>query len=84
MAARCARRPDIPIHARQLPGLQFALAATGLDHLPQADQLQQSTAQINQSLGTLPEPLRVAIRQMLDEMDKGIDALTVRPARSGR
>jgi predicted PurR-regulated permease PerM len=38
-----------------------------INSLPKADQLQQSTAQINQSLTTLPEPLRVAIRQMLDE-----------------
>jgi predicted PurR-regulated permease PerM len=38
-----------------------------INSLPNAGQLQQSTAQINQSLTTLPEPLRVAIRQMLDE-----------------
>ena len=38
-----------------------------INSLPTADQLQQGTAQINQSLSTLPEPLRVAIRQMLDE-----------------
>jgi predicted PurR-regulated permease PerM len=38
-----------------------------INSLPKADQLQQGTAQINQSLTTLPEPLRVAIRQMLDE-----------------
>src|SRR5512139_4022528 len=38
-----------------------------INSLPKADQLQQSTAQVNQSLTTLPEPLRVAIRQMLDE-----------------
>ena len=38
-----------------------------INSLPKADQLQQSTAQINQSLTTLPEPLRVAVRQMLDE-----------------
>jgi predicted PurR-regulated permease PerM len=38
-----------------------------INNLPKADQLQQSTAQINQSLTTLPEPLRVAIREMLDE-----------------
>ena len=38
-----------------------------INSLPKADQLQQSTAQINQSLTTLPEPLRVAIRQMLDK-----------------
>jgi predicted PurR-regulated permease PerM len=38
-----------------------------INSLPKADQLQQGTAQINQSLATLPEPLRVALRQMLDE-----------------
>jgi predicted PurR-regulated permease PerM len=38
-----------------------------INSLPTVDKLQQGTAQINQSLSTLPEPLRVAIRQMLDE-----------------
>jgi len=37
-----------------------------VNSLPTLDQVQQSTTQINQSLGTLPEPLRVAVRQMLD------------------
>ena len=38
-----------------------------INSLPSIDQVQQSTTQVNQSLSTLPEPLRVAIRQMLDE-----------------
>jgi predicted PurR-regulated permease PerM len=38
-----------------------------VNSLPTLDQVQQSTTQIDQSLGTLPEPLRVAVRQMLDE-----------------
>jgi predicted PurR-regulated permease PerM len=38
-----------------------------INSLPTADQVRQSSVQINQSLSTLPEPLRVAIRQMLDE-----------------
>ncbi len=38
-----------------------------INSLPTVDKLQQGSAQINQSLSTLPEPLRVAIRQMLDE-----------------
>jgi predicted PurR-regulated permease PerM len=38
-----------------------------INSLPTVDKLQQGTAQINQSLSTLPEPLRVAIRQVLDE-----------------
>jgi predicted PurR-regulated permease PerM len=38
-----------------------------INSLPTVDKLQQGTAQINQSLSTLPEPLRVAMRQMLDE-----------------
>ena len=40
-----------------------------INSLPKADQLQQSTAQINQSLTTLPEPLRVA--GVLDLAGKG-------------
>jgi predicted PurR-regulated permease PerM len=39
-----------------------------ISRIPSADQLQQSTAQINQSLVNLPEPLRVAIRQILDDL----------------
>ncbi len=39
-----------------------------INGLPKADQLQQGAAQINQSLGNLPEPLRVAMRQMLDDV----------------
>jgi len=39
-----------------------------IGRIPSADQLQQSTAQINQSLVNLPEPLRVAIRQILDDL----------------
>lgn len=39
-----------------------------ISRVPSADQLQHSTAQINQSLVNLPEPLRVAIRQILDDM----------------
>ena len=38
-----------------------------ISSLPTAAQVQQGAAQINQSLGALPEPLRVAIRQMLDD-----------------
>ena len=38
-----------------------------VNSLPTVDQIQQGTAQVNQSLTTLPEPLRVAVRQMLDE-----------------
>jgi predicted PurR-regulated permease PerM len=38
-----------------------------INSLPSLEQVQQGTAQVNQSLSTLPEPLRVAIRQMLDE-----------------
>jgi predicted PurR-regulated permease PerM len=38
-----------------------------INSLPTIEQVQQGTAQINQSLGTLPEPLRVAIQRMLDE-----------------
>jgi predicted PurR-regulated permease PerM len=38
-----------------------------INSLPTIDQMQQGTAQINQSLSTLPEPLRVAVRRMLDE-----------------
>jgi len=36
--------------------------------VPTAGQLQQGAAQVNQSLVNLPEPLRVAIRQILDDM----------------
>jgi predicted PurR-regulated permease PerM len=39
-----------------------------ISRIPSADQLQQSTVQINQSLVNLPEPLRVAIRQILDDL----------------
>jgi predicted PurR-regulated permease PerM len=45
-----------------------------INSLPKADQLQQSSAQLNQSLTTLPEPLRVAIRQMLDEAGQSFRA----------
>jgi predicted PurR-regulated permease PerM len=38
-----------------------------INSLPSLEQVRQSSTQINQSLSTLPEPLRVAIRQMLDE-----------------
>jgi predicted PurR-regulated permease PerM len=38
-----------------------------INSLPSLEQVQQGTAQVNQLLSTLPEPLRVAIRQMLDE-----------------
>lgn len=38
-----------------------------INSLPTFDQIQQSKAQIDQSLGSLPGPLRTAVRQMLDE-----------------
>jgi predicted PurR-regulated permease PerM len=38
-----------------------------INSLPTLDQLQQGTAQINQSLSTLPETLRVAINQFMTE-----------------
>ena len=39
-----------------------------IGRIPSADQLQQGAAQVNQSLVNLPEPLRVAIRQILDDL----------------
>jgi predicted PurR-regulated permease PerM len=39
-----------------------------ISRIPSADQLQQGATQVNQSLVNLPEPLRVAIRQILDDL----------------
>ena len=39
-----------------------------IGRIPSTDQLQQGAAQVNQSLVNLPEPLRVAIRQILDDL----------------
>ena len=39
-----------------------------ISRIPSTDQLQQGAAQVNQSLVNLPEPLRVAIRQILDDL----------------
>jgi predicted PurR-regulated permease PerM len=38
-----------------------------INSLPSLSQVRQSTAQFDQSLANLPEPLRVAVRQMVDE-----------------
>jgi predicted PurR-regulated permease PerM len=38
-----------------------------INSLPSIAQVQEGTTQINQSLSNLPEPLRLAIRRMLDE-----------------
>jgi predicted PurR-regulated permease PerM len=40
-----------------------------ISRVPSANQLQQSVAQVNQSLISLPEPLRVAIRQILTDLE---------------
>jgi predicted PurR-regulated permease PerM len=39
-----------------------------ISRIPSTDQLQQGVTQVNQSLVNLPEPLRVAIRQILDDL----------------
>jgi len=39
-----------------------------IGRIPSTDQIQQGAAQVNQSLVNLPEPLRVAIRQILDDL----------------